>query len=161
VSSHDLAAALDAVAGGAALDTARRAPGGVSGIGIDAVDLERFRALLGRRRNLAGRLFTEAERAYAGTAADPVPRLATRFAAKEAVLKALGVGLGAFQFHEVEVVREGLDAPFLVLHGSAADRAGRAGVSGWHLSLTHTDLVAVAVVVAVGRLGRADPRRTP
>ncbi len=158
MSSHDLAAALDAVAGEAALDTACRAPGGVSGIGIDAVDLERFRALLGRRPNLAGRLFTDAERTYAGAAADPVPRLATRFAAKEAVLKALGVGLGAFRFHEVEVVREGLDAPFLVLRGSAAIRAGRAGVSGWHLSLTHTDLVAVAVVVAVGRLGRADPR---
>jgi holo-[acyl-carrier protein] synthase len=151
VSGHDLAAALDAVAGGAALDTACRAPGGVSGIGIDAVDLERFGALLGRRPNLAGRLFTD----------DPVPRLATRFAAKEAVLKALGVGLGAFRFHEVEVVREGLDAPFLVLHGSAAVRAGRAGVSGWHLSLTHTDLVAVAVVVAVGRLGRVDHPRTP
>ncbi len=161
MSSHDLAAALDAVAGGTALGTACRAPGGVSGIGIDAVDLERFRAVLGRRPRLAGRLFTDAERAYAGAAADPVPRLATRFAAKEAVIKALGVGLGAFRFAEVEVVREGLDAPFLVLHGSAAARAGRAGVSGWHLSLTHTDLVAVAVVVAVFGPGRADHPRTP
>ncbi len=161
MTGQDLAAALDAVAGGADINTACRAPGGVSGIGIDAVDLERFRALLGRRRGLAGRLFTDAERAYAGAAADPVPRLATRFAAKEAVLKALGLGLGAFRFAEVEVVREGLDAPFLVLHGSATARARRAGVSAWHLSLTHTDLVAVAVVVAVLGPGRADRPRTP
>ena len=90
------------------------------------------------------------ERRYARAAHDPVPRLSTRFAAKEATMKALGVGLGAFRFGEVEVVRVGLEAPSLVLHGSAAELAGRAGVLRWHLSLTHTDHVAVAMVIAVG-----------
>jgi holo-[acyl-carrier protein] synthase len=123
---------------------------GVVGIGIDAVDIDRFRTVLDRRPTLAGRLFTDAERAYAGLVPDPVPRLATRFATKEAVLKALGLGLGAFPFHDVEVVRTGLDAPGVVLHG-AADRAARAaGATEWHLSLTHTDLVALAAVVASG-----------
>jgi holo-[acyl-carrier protein] synthase len=122
----------------------------VVGVGIDAVDLDRFRRVLGRRAHLADRLFTEGERAYARAAADPVPRLSTRFAAKEATMKALGVGLGAFRFAEVEVVRLGLEAPTLVLHGSALERARRAGVTRWHLSLTHTDQVAMALVVAEG-----------
>jgi holo-[acyl-carrier protein] synthase len=121
---------------------------GVVGVGIDAVDIDRFRTVLDRRPSLARRLFTPAERAYADLVPDPVPRLATRFATKEAVLKALGLGLGAFGFHDVEVVRTGLDAPELVLHGAAADAARAAGATAWHLSLTHTDLVALAAVVA-------------
>ena len=65
-------------------------------------------------------------------------------------MKALGVGLGAFPFTDVEVVRHGLDAPSLVLHRSALELADGAGVVRWHLSLTHTDQVAMAVVVAEG-----------
>jgi holo-[acyl-carrier protein] synthase len=126
--------------------------GTVIGIGIDAVDVDRLRATLVRRPGMAGRLFTDAEHTYALRAHDPVPRMATRFAAKEATMKALGVGLGSVGFHEVEVVRLGLDAPILVVHGSAAELAARAGVVRWHLSLTHTDSVAMAFVVAEGRL---------
>ena len=121
------------------------------GVGIDAVDLERFAPVLGRRPAVADRLFTPGELAYARSAPDPVPRLSTRFAAKEAVMKALGVGLWAYPFHDVEVVRDGLDAPGLVLSGAADGprpplwRDGR-----WHLSLSHTDQVALALVVAEG-----------
>jgi holo-[acyl-carrier protein] synthase len=121
----------------------------VAGVGVDAVDLDRFRQVLGRRSRLADRLFTPGELAYARRAPDPVPRLSTRFAAKEATMKALGVGLGAFPFVEVEVTRAGLDPPALVLHGTARAEADAAGVTGWHLSLTHTHLVAMAMVVAV------------
>jgi len=133
--------------------------GPVVGIGVDAVDVERLRTVLGRRSGMAGRLFTDGERAYAGRAADPAPRLATRFAAKEATMKALGVGLGAFRFDEVEVVRVGLEAPSLVLHGSAAERAERSGITRWHLSLTHTDATALAFVVAEAAVA-ADGRPT-
>ncbi len=126
------------------------APGGLVGVGVDAVDLDRFRRVLARRSRLADRLFTEAERRYAQSAHDPVPRMSTRFAAKEAAMKALGVGLGTFPFAEVEVVRNGLEAPSLVLHGSAGELARQAGVCRWHLSLTHTDQVAVAMVIAEG-----------
>ena len=121
---------------------------GLVGVGIDAVDLDRFRAVLGRRSRLAWRLFTPGELEYAALAPDPVPRLATRFAANEAVMKALGVGLWSFRLTDVEVVRDGLDAPTLALHDGAADLAAVRGVARWHLSLTHTDTVALAVAVA-------------
>jgi holo-[acyl-carrier protein] synthase len=127
--------------------------GAVAGIGVDAVDLDRFGRALERRPHLADRLFTPRELAYAREAPNPVPRLSTRFAAKEATMKALGVGLGAFRFVEVEVVRVDLDPPALVLRGAAGALARRTGVTRWHLSLTHTDRVAMAMVVAVGGAG--------
>ncbi len=134
---------------------------GVVGVGVDAVDLDRFGRVLGRRASMAGRLFTTGELAYARAATDPVPRLSTRFAAKEAVMKALGVGLGAFSFHDVEVVRVGLDAPGLVLSGAAESLARRRGVSRWHLSLSHTGAVALALVVAEGGADAARSAGTP
>jgi holo-[acyl-carrier protein] synthase len=133
----------------------------VVGIGIDAVDLDRFRAVLARRPGLERRLFSDAELAYAHGATDPLPRLATRFAAKEAVMKALGVGLWSFGLRDVEVLRSGFDAPTLALHGAAADLAARAGVVRWHLSLTHTDRVALAAVVADGGAPPAADSGTP
>ncbi len=148
----DAAAALRELGPPAAreLTTGGRLAGAVAGVGVDAVDLDRFRRVLARRPRMADRLFTPEELAYARRAADPVPRLGTRFAAKEATMKALGVGLGAVVFAEVEVVRDGLEAPRLALRGAAAARADRFGVTGWHLSLTHTDRVAMAMVVAEG-----------
>lgn len=125
-------------------------PTGVVGVGIDGVDLDRFARVIARRASVADRLFTPGELAYARSAPDPVPRLSTRFAAKEAVMKALGVGLWVYPFHDVEVVRHGLDAPGLVLSGAAAALAGRRGVVRWHLALSHTDHVALALVVAEG-----------
>ena len=119
------------------------------GIGIDAVDVDRFRRALDRRPTLAERVFTEGERAYAAVARDPTLRLAARFAAKEAVMKALGVGLGAFAFHDVEVVTDASGAPRLAVGGRAASRASTLGVTGWRLSLTHTHRLAAAVAVAL------------
>jgi holo-[acyl-carrier protein] synthase len=135
------------VATGTHLDGARSL---VTGVGIDAVDIERFRRVLSRRPSLADRLFTGLELGYARAAVDPVPRLANRFAAKEAAMKAFGVGLGAFAFADAEVVRTGLEGPSLVLHRSARAVARDRRVTRLHLSLTHTDLVAMAVVVAEG-----------
>jgi holo-[acyl-carrier protein] synthase len=130
-------------------------PGGahVSGIGIDAVDVDRFRRVLGRRPSLAQRMFTDAERADAAERGDPAQHLAARFAAKEAVMKALGTGIGGFSLRDVEVVR-GTEpgarrgAPSLRLFDRAAALAADRGVSRWHVSLTHTDRLAMAVVLA-------------
>ncbi len=118
------------------------------GIGVDVVDIARFRTSLRRTPTMRERLFTEAELAYVAPQSDPVPSLAARFAAREAVMKSLGLGLGAFGFHEVWVERADSGAPFLQVVGRAAELADAAGVARWHLSLTHSDLVAVAYVVA-------------
>jgi len=121
----------------------------VVGLGLDLVDIARFGRVLSRRPSISGRLFTDAERAYAGRLSDPVPSLAARFAAKEAVMKALGVGLGAFAFGEVEVQREPSGEPRLALTGGAAALASERGAREWLVSLTHTQTAAAAVVVAL------------
>ena len=92
--------------------------------------------------------FTPLERADAELRNDPSERYAARFAAKEAVMKALGVGLGAFGFHDVETVLAESGAPSLRLSGQAAVLASAAGVNTWHVSLTHTGSTAIAMVVA-------------
>lgn len=119
------------------------------GIGIDSVDLPRFAEVLARRPTLAQRVFTDGERSFAGRLSNPVPSLAARFAAKEAVMKALGVGLGSIDWTDVEVVRSNSGPPQLSVTGRAAALAGEMGVSSWRLSITHTDTVASAVVAAV------------
>jgi hydroxyethylthiazole kinase-like uncharacterized protein yjeF len=124
--------------------------GGVVGIGTDLVDLDRFRETLARRPGMIERLFTEGERAYAERRGDPTERYAVRFAAKEAVLKALGVGLGAAAWHEIEVERDADGRPSLLLTGRAAELAAEAGVTDWKLTLTHGDAAAQAIAVALG-----------
>ncbi len=119
------------------------------GLGIDAVDIGRFRTVLARRPGLAERLFTAGERAYAARQADPAPSLAARFAAKEAAMKALGVGLGAFRFTDVEVVRLASGQPALRMQGAAAALASKQGVGKFLVSLTHTSSQAEAVVAAL------------
>lgn len=118
------------------------------GIGVDVVEIERFRRSLARTPTMRERLFTASELEYVAPKSDPVPSLAARFAAREAVMKSLGLGLGAFGFHEVWVERASSGAPSLVFSGRAAELAAAAGVRRWHISLTHSDLVAVAYVVA-------------
>ena len=120
------------------------------GLGIDAVEVDRFRHVLIRTPGIAHRLFTEGERAYGARFSDPAPRLAARFAAKEAAMKALGVGLGAFSFQDVEVMRAPGGAPSLRLSGKAAALAAQRGATAFRLSLTHTDRTAEAVVAALG-----------
>jgi holo-[acyl-carrier protein] synthase len=122
--------------------------GGVRGIGVDAVDVERFRLALARTPSMRERLFTASELAYVAPKADPVPSLAARFAAREAVMKAMGLGLGAFGFHEAWVERAASGEPSLVVVGRAAELAADRGITTWLLSITHTDTVAIAYVVA-------------
>lgn len=123
------------------------------GIGLDSVDIERFADVLARRPVLRQRLFTASEQAYADTLSNPVPTLAGRFAVKEAVMKCLGVGLGAFDWGDVDVRRAPSGRPVLTVSGRAAGLASRLGVGGWQLSITHTATVASAVVAALGTGG--------
>jgi len=124
---------------------------GIVGLGTDLVDVPRFRLALERRASLPTRLFSDDEREYAARQHDPAKSLAVRFAAKEAVMKALGVGLGGFALRDVEVVRDDdAGTPSLVLRGRAEELARERGVTRWLVSLTHTDSTAMAVAIATG-----------
>ena len=122
----------------------------IIGVGIDAVEIGRMRTILERTPSFADRVFTARELAYAQKAHDPSERLAARFAAKEAFLKALGQGLGACAMNDVEVVRAESGAPGLLLHDSAAALSAHHGVKAWEISLTHTETLAVAIALAIG-----------
>lgn len=120
------------------------------GVGIDLVDVERFERVLARRKAMSERLFTELELSQAAgpTATARASRLAARFAAKEAVMKALGVGIGALRFRDIEIRRLSSGQPELRLSGTAAQLAASHGVTDWHVSLTHTATNAGAIVAA-------------
>lgn len=119
------------------------------GIGTDLVELDRFRLALARTPRLVDRLFSADERAYAERRRDPTERYAARFAAKEAVLKAMGVGLWRCPLRDIEVVRAESGQPSVVLHGKAAEVAAEVGVREWRLTLTHTETMAQAIAVAL------------
>src|SRR4051812_5055585 len=111
-------------------------------VGIDLLEIERMERALARRPNLATRLFTDAERAYAADKGRPAQHLAARFCAKEAVAKALA--LQAWDPLEVEIVSDG--PPQVRLHGGVARRAGELGVRV-EVSLTHSRGMAGAVAI--------------
>jgi holo-[acyl-carrier protein] synthase len=77
-------------------------------------------------------------------------RLAGRFAVKEAVAKALGTGIGEFNWTDIEVVCDGLGKPDLVLHNKAQIMASAQGLTQWSISISHTDTHAIAMAVAIG-----------
>ncbi|HMN99393.1 MAG TPA: holo-ACP synthase [Miltoncostaeaceae bacterium] len=115
------------------------------GVGVDVVEIDRFAESLRKRPRLAERCFTEAEQAYCSRKPFPPQHYAARFAAKEAVGKALGIGMT--RWREVEVVR-GRGAPTIALHGKYAERARLLGVTAVHVSLTHGRDTAMAFAIA-------------
>lgn len=112
----------------------------VIGVGIDVVDIDRFELSLERTPSLRDRLFTPAE------ATRPISSLAARFAAKEALAKALGAPHG-MSWHDAEVVSEESGRPLLSIRGTVQARADELGVHHLHLSLSHDAGIASAVVV--------------
>lgn len=119
------------------------------GIGTDLVELDRFRATLERTPTIKSRTFTAGEQEYANAKHDPTERYAARWAAKEAVMKAMGVGLGVVTMSDIEVVRVDSGAPSIVLHGTAAAKAAELGITEWKITLTHTEHFAQAIVIAL------------
>lgn len=115
----------------------------IVGVGIDVVDVARFQAALDRTPSLRERLFTEGERHL------PLNSLAARFAAKEALAKALGAPIG-MHWHDAEVHRGTDGRPHLEARGTVADRVDALGITSLHLSLSHDAGIASAVVVAEG-----------
>jgi len=121
----------------------------IVGVGIDVVPVARFAASLRRTEGLAERLFTPRERTTAAGSPRTPESLAARFAAKEAVAKALGAP-AALAWHDCEVASAPDGRPALLVAGTVAAAAASAGVTAWHLSLSHDGGMASAVVVAEG-----------
>lgn len=126
----------------------------IVGIGVDVVDIDRFSAVLRRRPAMSERLFTPAERVTGDGRPRTAGSLAVRFAAKEAVIKALGGPLG-LQWHDCEVVSGFNGRPSLAMRGTVSDAASVRGVTTWHLSMTHDGGMAMAYVIAEGDSGSA------
>jgi holo-[acyl-carrier protein] synthase len=117
-------------------------------VGVDLVEVDRIRRLLADNPAAEQDIFTGRERAYCAAKRNRLAHLAARFAAKEAVLKALGTGLGpGTRWTDVEVVNTPLGRPRVRLCGGAGDRAEKAGASSVELSLSHSGEYAIAHAV--------------
>ncbi|HEX9093073.1 MAG TPA: holo-ACP synthase [Coriobacteriia bacterium] len=121
----------------------------IKGLGVDIVEIDRMREALVRHPRMKERLFSPDERAYCDKRNKPEVHYALRFAAKEAVLKALGTGFAGMSFRDVEVVRDSGGRPAPRLRGRAAQVAEETGVIEMHLSLSYTHTTAVASAVAI------------
>ena len=121
----------------------------IVGVGIDVVEVARFAASLERTPGLATKLFTDAERITPAGSVRSASSLAARFAAKEAVAKAVGGG-GGMLWTDAEVVVDDAGRPSLVITGTVLARAATLGVTRWHLSLSHDAGIASAFVIAEG-----------
>ncbi|MBQ0988038.1 holo-ACP synthase [Streptomyces sp. F63] len=121
----------------------------ILGVGIDVAEIDRFAEALERTPALADRLFVGHELTLPSGERRGVASLAARFAAKEALAKALGAPRG-LSWTDAEVVTESNGRPTLRVKGTVAACAARLGVTGWHVSLSHDAGVASAVVIAEG-----------
>ena len=120
----------------------------IVGVGLDLCLISRMEKALARSGGrFAARVFTANERRYCESRAQPAQHFAARFAAKEALLKALGVPEG-LSWHELEIAQRPSGGPQVALHGVAAQAATRLGISHLHVSLTHQGDAACAVVIA-------------
>ena len=124
-------------------------PANAVAVGIDSVDVQRLATVLQRTPAMRDRCFTTTELVDAATGGDEIGHLGICFAAKEAVAKALGCGIGPVGFHDIELRRSESGAPTVVLGGAAVTLAEAAGIASWLVSATHTDTVAQTVVIAL------------
>ena len=122
----------------------------IVGIGVDVVEIDRFHAIASRTPGFAERVLTDAERHHRDGSPRARASLAARWAAKEAVAKALGAPAG-MHWHDCEVSVDDAGRPHLTLRGSVLAVAESLGITHWHVSLTHDGGVAMAYVVAERR----------
>ncbi len=120
----------------------------IIGTGIDLADIERIGRVLAKYPRFAQRCFTEHEQEYAFRFAKPERRLAARFAGKEAVRKSMGSGWRRIRWRDVEITGGG--KPTVRIYGTALARAEMLGVTGFEVSITHTDTDAMVFAIALG-----------
>lgn len=116
--------------------------------GVDLIEIARIAEVVARHgKHYLERIFTPAELDYCGKRAES---LAGRFAAKEAVAKALGTGIGDVAWKEIEILGDEQNAPTLTLYGAAEKKAKELGLATWSVSISHSQSHSVAFVVAIG-----------
>jgi len=115
--------------------------------GVDLIEIDRLREAITKQGNrFLNRVFTPRE---LDENIQKVESLAGRFAAKEAVAKAFGCGIGEIAWKEIEILRTELGAPYLVLHGVADEKARDMGILDWSVSVSHTQSHAIAMVIGI------------
>jgi holo-[acyl-carrier protein] synthase len=121
----------------------------IVGSGVDLCEVERIKSAIARHgRRFLERVYTDREIAYAERKANPYERFAARFAAKEAGMKAIGTGWrGGVKWRDFEVANLPSGRPTLAFHGKAAEYAQKLGVQNISLSITHTSVQAMAIVI--------------
>ncbi|MBF5094230.1 4'-phosphopantetheinyl transferase superfamily protein [Azospirillum sp. INR13] len=123
----------------------------VLAVGLDLVEMDRFRLLYGDfDPDVLARCFTTREQAIVGADADCLARLAGRFAAKEAVLKTIGGLQDGIALTDVEIISDGVSPPRAEVTGGALAAAVARGITNWQISLTHGAQSAAAVALAFG-----------
>jgi holo-[acyl-carrier protein] synthase len=116
--------------------------------GVDLIEIARIEEVIARHgKHYLERIYTPAELEYCGKRAES---LAGRFAAKEAVVKALGCGIGDVTWKEIEIIGDEQNAPLLTLTGMAQQKAQELGLINWSISISHSQSHSVAFVVAIG-----------
>ncbi|MBI1794744.1 MAG: holo-ACP synthase [Chloroflexi bacterium] len=116
--------------------------------GVDLIEISRIEEVVARHgKHYLERIYTAAELEQFGKR---IESLAGRFAAKEAVAKALGCGIGELTWKEIEILGDEQNAPALILHGAALEKAKEFGLATWSISISHSMSHAVAFVVALG-----------
>lgn len=121
----------------------------IRGLGLDIVEVDRIRRATARwGEAFRSRVLTPRERARDGGARTAAERIAGRFAAKEAVMKALGLGRRGIGWQEIEITVDSFGKPGVLLTGRAAAAADRLGVRAWRLAISHTRLFAIAEALA-------------
>jgi holo-[acyl-carrier protein] synthase len=117
--------------------------------GVDLIEIDRIATMISRHgAHFLERIYTQAELKLCKRRTES---LAGRYAAKEAVAKALGSGIGEISWQEIEILEDEHKAPLIHLHKTAATRAEKMGLSNWSVSISHSQSHAVSVVVAIGK----------
>ena len=145
-------------------EAARLFEEGSVGLGVDIVEIERMRNILTRRPRFAEQVFSPEERAYCDKKANPATHYALRFAAKEAVVKALGTGFSdGIWVHDIEVERMKSGKPLVKLSGRALEVAEEQGIRDLSLSMsyTHSDAVACAMAITASSVHAREKRKDP
>lgn len=128
----------------------------IKGVGVDIIEIERIRKTVNRRKNFVERFFNRGEISREVGNKAYYQEIASKFAAKEAVVKAMGTGFRGFSWKDINIINDYLGKPMVKLEGNAYKISANLGISGFMLSITHTKEYAAACVIAVSNINRRE-----